>query len=73
MPPKDMLTEGEMEVVTVVFKKYETGLREACITAKVNNTELKQLFSFSFDLKLSTKIPNMWEGYTITYVGQTEL
>ena len=35
MPPKDMLTEGEMEAVTVVFKQYETGLREACITAKV--------------------------------------
>ena len=36
MPPKDELTEGEMEVVTKVFKQYETGLREACIEAKVN-------------------------------------
>ena len=36
MPPKDELTEGEMEVVTMVFKQYETGLREACIEAKVN-------------------------------------
>ena len=35
MPPKDELTEGEMEVVTVLFKQYETGLREACIMAKV--------------------------------------
>ena len=35
MPPKYELTEGEMEVVTMVFKQYETGLREACITAKV--------------------------------------
>ena len=36
MPPKDELTEGEMEVVTMVFKQYETGLREACIEAKGN-------------------------------------
>ena len=35
MPPREELTEGEMEVVTMVFKQYETGLREACITSKV--------------------------------------
>jgi hypothetical protein len=37
MPPKDELTEGEMEVVTVVFKQYEKGLREAAINSKVSN------------------------------------
>ena len=35
MPPKDEFTEGELEVVMTVFKQYETGLREACISAKV--------------------------------------
>ena len=35
MPPKDELTEGEMEVATMVFKQYEKGVREACINAKV--------------------------------------
>ena len=35
MPPKDEFTEGELEVVMTVFKQYETGLREACINAKV--------------------------------------
>ena len=46
MPPKETLTEGEMEAVTVVFKQYETGLREACITAKVK-TKLKEFCSAS--------------------------
>jgi hypothetical protein len=35
MPPKDEFTAGELEVVTTVFRQYETGLREACIDAKV--------------------------------------
>ena len=35
MPPKDKLTPGEMEAVTMAFRQYETGLREACIDAKV--------------------------------------
>ena len=35
MPPKDELTAGELEVVTKVFRQFETGLREACICAKV--------------------------------------
>ena len=35
MAHKDEMTEGEMEVVTMVFKQYETGIREACINAKV--------------------------------------
>ena len=29
------LTDSEIEAVTKVFKQYETGLREACIQAKV--------------------------------------
>ena len=35
MPPKDEFTASELEVVTTVFRQYETGLREACIDAKV--------------------------------------
>ena len=31
----DELTEREMEVVTTVFKSFETGLREATIYPKV--------------------------------------
>ena len=31
------LTEAEMEVVTAVFKSFETGLREATIYPKVDN------------------------------------
>ena len=34
------MTEAEMEVVTAVFKSFETGLREATIYPKVNIIEL---------------------------------
>ena len=34
LPPPD-LTEQELEVVTTVFRNYETGLREATIYPKV--------------------------------------
>ena len=50
MPPKDELTEGEMEVVTVVFKQYETGLREACITAMVGRKHHIRGFEFKHPL-----------------------
>ena len=36
MPAQDKLTPGEMRAVTMAFKQYETGLREACIDAKVS-------------------------------------
>ena len=35
-PTKDELSEAEMDAVTMVFRQYETGLREAAINAKVN-------------------------------------
>ena len=34
MSSKDVLTDGEMAAVTTVFRQYETGLREAAISAK---------------------------------------
>ena len=34
LPPPE-LTEQELEVVTTVFRNYETGLREATIFPKV--------------------------------------
>ena len=37
LPTKLELTEQEMEVVTTVFRNYETGLREATIYPKVGN------------------------------------
>ena len=61
MPPKDELTEGEMEVVTVVFKQYETGLREACITAKVCRKQHIRFLNFKHFLAC----PNML-GYSLT-------
>ena len=33
--PELEFTESELEAVTMVFKQYETGLREACIDVKV--------------------------------------
>ena len=36
LPPPD-LTEQELEVVTTVFRNYETGLREATIYPKVKS------------------------------------
>ena len=35
MKMKAELTEKEMDVVTTVFRSYETGLREATIVPKV--------------------------------------
>ena len=32
--PELEFTESELEAVTMVFKQYETGLREACIDVK---------------------------------------
>ena len=37
LPPPD-LTEQELEVVTTVFRNYETGLREATIYPKVRSS-----------------------------------
>ena len=37
MKGKEEMTEKEMEVVTTVFRNYETGLREATILPKVNS------------------------------------
>ena len=34
MPDKNEFTESELEAVTMVFKQYETGVREACIDVK---------------------------------------
>ena len=34
MPDKNEFTESELEAVTMVFKQYETGVREACINVK---------------------------------------
>ena len=35
MSVKEELSEREMEAVTMVFRQYEQGLREAAINAKV--------------------------------------
>ena len=49
-PTKDELSEAEMDAVTMVFRQYETGLREAAINAKVNIKFLvdEQLGIYSF-------------------------
>ena len=36
MEGKQELTEKELDVITTVFRSYETGLREATIQPKVN-------------------------------------
>ena len=35
-PEQDELTEKELDVITTVFRSYETGLREATILPKVH-------------------------------------
>ena len=35
--PELEFTESELEAVTMVFKQYETGLREACIDVKAGS------------------------------------
>ena len=47
MPPPD-LTEQELEVVTTVFRNYETGLREATIYPKVRSSFADTLIQFFF-------------------------
>ena len=37
------MTEAEMEVVTAVFKSFETGLREATIYPKVIDIEFQKI------------------------------
>ncbi len=45
MPPKNEFTAGELEVVTTVFRQYETGLREACIDAKVREGKVREVMN----------------------------
>jgi hypothetical protein len=40
-------TAGELEVVTTVFRQYETGLREACIDAKVREGKVREFMNVS--------------------------
>ena len=53
LPPPD-LTEQELEVVTTVFRNYETGLREATIYPKVRSPV--GLGGFRLNLDCSTII-----------------
>ena len=46
MSVKEELSEREMEAVTMVFRQYEKGLREAAINAKVMILMLDQVFLF---------------------------
>ena len=49
MSVKEELSEREMEAVTMVFRQYEKGLREAAINAKVI-LMLDHGFCFNFSL-----------------------
>ena len=48
-PEQDELTEKELDVITTVFRSYETGLREATILPKVHSytRSPKNVFGFS--------------------------
>ena len=46
--PELEFTESELEAVTMVFKQYETGLREACIDVKVGSSIRTNLDSSRF-------------------------
>ena len=54
-PEQDELTEKELDVITTVFRSYETGLREATILPKVhfiNEHNPKYLHYLRLSLKL---------------------